>query len=75
MFTKFLYITVQNNFGMHHLLVPQVVMQNKYSPRDPSQSDNWRGRPRQDIVQVDIQTVGKLVLAVVCVCLRHLVFG
>ncbi|KAK3610727.1 hypothetical protein CHS0354_028120 [Potamilus streckersoni] len=33
--------------------VPQIIPKAKYPPRDPNLKDNWRGRPRQDITDME----------------------
>ncbi|KAL3877356.1 hypothetical protein ACJMK2_035078 [Sinanodonta woodiana] len=33
--------------------LPQIIAKSKYPPRDPNLKDNWRGRPRQDITNME----------------------
>ena len=37
--------------------VPQIVTKSKYPARDPNLKDNWRGRPRQDLSNIDDQII------------------
>ena len=37
--------------------VPQIITKSKYLPRDPNLKDNWRGRARQDLSNMDDQII------------------
>ena len=44
--------------------VPQIVTRSNYPARDPNLKDNWRGRPRQDISNLDDQIIQVTVLRI-----------
>lgn len=52
--------TFQNDLGLDILKVPQVIRQSMYAPRDPALKDNWRGRGRQDLCNVEVTQVRDL---------------
>ncbi|KAK2180135.1 hypothetical protein NP493_458g04035 [Ridgeia piscesae] len=46
--------TSRNDFGLDMLKVPQRMVQSMYAPRDPALKDNWRGRGREDLCNVEV---------------------
>jgi hypothetical protein len=43
----------QNDFKVPLSQIPQIITQSKYPERDPNLKDNWRGRARKDITNLD----------------------
>ena len=50
-------IYFQNDFHVPLTEVPQIVTKSKYPARDPNLKDNWRGRARQDLSNIDDQII------------------
>ena len=48
---------LQNDFHVPLMEVPQIITKSKYPPRDPNLKDNWRGRARQDLSNMDDQII------------------